>query len=82
MKVLEDFEQYPDSLASFTNLISNLCYGGSSKIKTYIMEDFHRYLPKIQLVIESKKKSRPFVLLKENIYNFFSNLLTDELVRK
>ena len=34
------------------------------------------------VVIDSKKKRTKFMILKENIYNLTSNLLTDEETRK
>lgn len=46
------------------------------------MDNIDEFLPHIQRVIECKKKRTKFLLLKENIYNLLSNLLTDESIRK
>ena len=47
-----------------------------------MLENFGTYLELFQKVIQCKKKRTKFLLLKENIYNLISNLLTDEALRR
>ena len=80
-KMLSQYEQHPDNVASFFNCLANLCYGGASKTKQTMIEHLKLFLPKCIDIINYKKKSSTYLFLKANLYNLLSNLMTDKEVR-
>ena len=80
-KMLGQYENHPDNVASFMNCLANLCYGGASKTKQCMIDHIKLFLPKFIDIINYKKKSSTYLNLKSNLYNLLSNLMTDKEVR-
>lgn len=47
LKLLSEHELEPENLASFCNLLTNLCYGGQNKIKSLVLKKMEIYIPEI-----------------------------------
>jgi hypothetical protein len=47
-----------------------------------MVNSIQSYLPEIKKAIDCKKRNPRVYLMKENLYNLLSNLLTDDSVRK